>query len=118
MQTLRNAHLITRFVLVWFALFLGVAIASPFVSPASPVPHCAAMEAMKIASGNHDSTGEKSVPNMGCPLCAGICAPPVTVSTAVARVVPQSFEPYCHATACAPLRTTAPPPARGPPTAS
>ncbi len=115
MQALRNAHLITRFVLVWFALFLGVAIASPFVSTHSDAPHCAAMEAMKVASGSHDDAGKQSIPKMDCPLCAGICAPPASVSTAVAHAAPRSFLPYCHAATCAPLRTAAPPPARGPP---
>jgi hypothetical protein len=33
MQTLRHARQLTRFVLVWFALALGVAMASPLVSP-------------------------------------------------------------------------------------
>jgi len=50
MQALRNAHLITRFVLVWFVLFVSAAIASPFVSH-TPAPHCAAMEAMKLGIG-------------------------------------------------------------------
>ena len=118
MQTLRNAHLITRYVLVWFALFLGVAIASPFVRATSAAPHCAAMEAMKIASGNHDNSGVKSVPNLNCPLCAGICAPPGTVSTAVAQVAPRFFVAPGPMATHAPVRTAAPPPARGPPTAT
>ena len=33
MQTLRHAHFLARFVLVWFALAIGVAIASPIVNP-------------------------------------------------------------------------------------
>ena len=34
LQSLRNAHRLTRFMLVWFALFIGVAVASPLVKPA------------------------------------------------------------------------------------
>ena len=33
MQTLRHAHLLARFVLVWFVCALGVAVASPMVHP-------------------------------------------------------------------------------------
>ena len=117
MHTLRNAHLITRLVLVWFALFLGVSIASPFVNAASDAPHCAAMQAMKVASANQGgSGGEKSMLKMDCPLCAGLCAPPASVSKTVAHAAPQCFVPCCPPATGAPLRTAAPPPGRGPPT--
>ena len=33
LQSLRNAPHLTRLVLVWFALFVGVAVASPLVNP-------------------------------------------------------------------------------------
>ncbi len=33
LQPLRNAHHLTRLVLVWFALFIGLAVASPLVNP-------------------------------------------------------------------------------------
>jgi hypothetical protein len=48
LQTLRQARWITRLVLVWFALFLGAAVASPIVKPASGQMVCTAMGGMKM----------------------------------------------------------------------
>jgi hypothetical protein len=43
LQTLRNAHLLTRLVLVWFALFVGAAVASPLVKPEAVHLVCSAI---------------------------------------------------------------------------
>jgi len=117
MQTLRNAHLITRLVLVWFVLFVSAAIASPFVSQ-TPAPHCAAMEAMKLASAGHDGGGGKSTTQLSCPLCAGICAPPPGTSAAIVQAHPRATAPATVSIVAPTLQKAAPPPARGPPNAA
>jgi hypothetical protein len=81
MQTLRNAHLLARLVLVWFVLFVGVSVASPMVSPKASQMVCSAMGGMKMVladdsanSGSSDTLKLSS--NMDCPLCAQFNAPP------------------------------------------
>lgn len=80
MQTLRNAHLLARFVLVWFVLFVGVSVASPLVNPQAGQMVCSAMGGMKMVSA--DETGGDAVKlssSMDCPLCAPVAAPPTPV---------------------------------------
>ena len=77
MQTLRNAHFLARFVLVWFALFVGVSVASPWVNPQASQMVCSAMGGMKMVSAD-EAGGDTVKPssNMDCPLCAQFSPPP------------------------------------------
>lgn len=70
LQTLRNARWITRLVLVWFALFLGAAVASPLVKPDSTQMVCSAMGGMKLVNVDADPDSPPTA-NLGveCPLC-------------------------------------------------
>jgi hypothetical protein len=118
MQALRRAHLLTRLVLVWFALALGAAIASPIVKPQSIEMVCSASGAMKLLIIGDDGAQELSGYTLDCPLCMTSSAPP--------PVLHFNAEP-AHALAYV-LRSipaarlaaaTAPPlPARGPPSLS
>lgn len=118
---LRNARHVTRFVLVWFALSLGVAIASPLVKPQGMQLICSAAGTLKIVA----TTGDAATPDgpattlaghtLDCPLCANVGAPPplapaafsATTPQAYALPVPQTVHPVAH--------DGAPLPARGPP---
>jgi len=116
MQTLRNAHLIARFVLVWFALSIGVAIASPMVNPQSLQLVCSGSGSMKVVSV--DATG-KSTPavshTLECPLCASISAPPPLEVIGFSAVAPFAYSiPVQGTMGYTPVLAT-PPPARGPP---
>jgi hypothetical protein len=73
LQTLRNARWITRLVLVWFALFLGAAIASPIVKPAGGQMVCTAMGGMKMVMDD-DGQAQPASASMDCPLCAPMMA--------------------------------------------
>ena len=80
MQTLRHAHLLARCVLVWFVLFVGVSVASPWVNPQASQMVCSAMGGMKMV--NPDEAGGDTVKlsgNLDCPLCAQFSAPPAPV---------------------------------------
>jgi hypothetical protein len=81
MQTLRQAHFLTRLVLVWFALFIGASVASPLVKPQSVVMVCSAMGSMKIVVSD-DGTGDTAQVSVGmdCPLCAQITVPVPVIS--------------------------------------
>ena len=80
LQSLRNAPILPRLVLVWFALFLGVAVASPLVKPEASQWVCSALGGMKLVTA--DATGDDvGVPvahtALDCPFCLPVIAPPV-----------------------------------------
>jgi hypothetical protein len=117
MQHLRNTHSIARLVLVWFALTIGAAIASPFVTPQNTHQICAASGGTKVLLAHDDDSSPAVNHTLHCPLCAGIGAPPPTVLAitfdpvqALSYVLQSSGS--THVTSA----TAAPPPARGPPT--
>lgn len=117
MQILRNAHLLARFVLVWFALSIGVAIASPLVNPQGIEVICSGAGGMKLLVQTEDGSRELGCNTLDCPLCGMLgAAPPPPAATA--RLAPQSALAYVMqhipAAVLASL-SAAPPPARGPP---
>jgi hypothetical protein len=116
MQTLRSALLLARFVLVWFALSVGVAIASPLVKPQSVQLVCSASGAVKIiADGGDEDTGALRN-TLDCPLCAAVGAPSpqtfvplLTPATGLGYALPQPVDAPQIRLAAAPF------PPRGPP---
>lgn len=79
---LRHAHWITRLVLAWFVLFIGVAVASPLVKPVTGQMVCSAMGGMKMVQ-DADDGAPPSPQGLDCPLCM-----PVAASGPAARPVP------------------------------
>ena len=117
MQHVRNAHLLARFVLVWFALSIGFAIASPLVKPQSVQLVCSASGAVKIiADGGDDETGALRN-TLDCPLCAAVSAPlPQSSIQALVRMdLPTALQ--LRPVIQQPRRSAAPFPPRGPPAA-
>ena len=118
LQFLRNAHLIARFVLVWFALSIGVAIASPLVQPQAMELICTSMGMLKIQAPSDDGSPDVASKTLDCPLCASLSAPPP-----VAQIPPEPVQPLAYVLQGIPAAhiaalTAVPPPARGPPTHS
>jgi hypothetical protein len=119
MQTLRQARFLARLVLAWFALALGVAIASPIVKPQAMELVCSSGGAVKlIVVGDGDATGAPGH-TLDCPLCLAGNAPPPSLAlpddALVAKQTP--FRRVAHAEPLA-SRTAAPLPPRGPPALS
>ena len=116
MQILRNAQLIARFVLVWFALSIGVAIASPMVSPQGLQLVCSGSGSMKVISSDaNGKTTPVSSHTLDCPLCASISAPPPLDIIAFTAATPRAYVvPVQDTGGFTPVLVT-PPPARGPP---
>lgn len=115
MQSLRRAHTLARFMLVWFALSVGVAIASPLVKPQAMELICTGAGAIKVLVTSDDGATQLSGHTLDCPLCASLSAPPP-----VARPTPQPVQPLAHVLQSIPAvriaaLTAAPLPARGPP---
>jgi hypothetical protein len=116
MRTLRHFTFLSRLVLVWFVLSLGVAVASPIVKPQDILMVCTGTGVMKVLLQAEDGSTSEVVGNsMDCPLCASMVAPPPMDHWAVEPVQPLAFAlqgiPSAHIAA----RTAAPLPARGPP---
>jgi len=123
MQTLRNAQLLARIVLVWFVLFVGVSAASPLVNPQAGQMVCSAMGGMKMVSADqaaNDGAGDsvKLSGSMDCPLCAQFSAPPspVVLSFDTTSVLAHALRPIPSAHIA--WLTGAPLPPRGPPALS
>jgi hypothetical protein len=114
MQGLRHAIQITRLVLVWFVLSVGVAIASPVLNPKGVDMVCTGTGMMKlVVQGDDDSAA--SAKTMDCPLCMSITAPAPEFNTTLTQPSPlaHAMQPIAAAHIAA---LTAPPlPSRGPP---
>lgn len=116
MQTLRNAQLLARFVLVWFALSVGVAIASPLVQPKSMQLVCSAAGAITVQFDQADGDISASQANtLDCPLCAAAGAPPPQVALQVLAPMGLTYALQIPTDAQRTVRTGAPFPPRGPP---
>lgn len=114
MQALRSSKLIASLVLVWFALFVGSALAASLLNPGSVQMVCSSDGGMKMVdTGDADGDIHLSKP-MDCPLCASVSVP----LTQTVRVdLPSPLAHALHPVAAAHLASvTAPPlPSRGPP---
>jgi hypothetical protein len=114
MQALRNARLLARLVLVWFALAIGVAVASPLVQPQSLELVCSGGGAMKLLVKGDDGGAAKPSHTLDCPLCGSFDAPAsagvvaVCLAPAEVQLAPSLAQPGARWAA-------ATPPARGPP---
>jgi hypothetical protein len=115
MQTLRNAHFLTRLVLVWFALFIGVSVASPLVKPQASQMVCSAMGGMKMVMGDDVGDKQGSSGGMDCPLCAHVTAPPPPVSPGFKTLRALAYILRAIPSAHIAWLTGSPLPPRGPP---
>lgn len=115
MQTLRRARTVTRFVLVWFALSIGVAIASPIIKPRAIELICSGSGAMKVLVKTDDGTLEPSGHTLDCPLCAPSSAPPPAARQAAQAAQALAYMPRSIPATRMASRTAAPLSARGPP---
>ncbi len=115
MHRLRTARHLARLVLVWFALSLGAAIASPLIKPQPMELVCSGAGEMKLLIKSADGGEQASMSSLDCPLCTSLAAPPpmgrleVQTAPALARAVQSIPCARIAALLAAPL------PARGPP---
>ena len=83
LQSLRNAHRLTRLVLVWLALFIGVAVASPLVNPEGVQLVCTEAGSVKLVQLDADGQEAPGEPHgLHCPWCLPVAAPPPVQSPA------------------------------------
>ena len=115
MDYMRQAKNLARFVLVWFALSLGVAMASPLVAPKAMELVCTTGGTMKIVSSDDAENTDSTAHTMDCALCMALGIPPTSISSQFFK--PSSLSHALHPIAAAHIAAaTAPPlPSRGPP---
>ncbi|MGO4391006.1 DUF2946 family protein [Variovorax sp. M-6] len=116
MSALRRARLLACFVLAWFALSLGVAVASPLVQPKAMQIVCSAAGATMLVALTDDGAQAPAASHLDCPLCLPAGAPPPALPLAELP----TLQPLGHAVQSIPAAriaaaTAAPLPARGPP---
>ena len=117
LQTLRQARALAVGVLAWFALSLGVAIASPVVQPQALTLVCSAAGAVKLVAGNDDGAPVLSSHALDCVLCLALGAPPTSADHLLLHLPAVSYALAPVSTAFVARRAAAALPARGPPAA-
>jgi hypothetical protein len=117
MQRLRNASLLARLVLAWFALSIGAAVASPVVQPRALELLCTGTGAVKLMVQGDDGQPAPAGHALDCPLCAALSAPPPAARNAVPTEPQAQAAPGQRSVRASPLLAP-PPPARGPPAAA
>jgi hypothetical protein len=115
LHTLRSSPWLARLALLWFALTLGAAVASPLVHPQSELVICSGVGMQKVVLNDDGTVTTSNVSGMSCPLCLIGGAP---LPAAVLTLAPtHSLGHVRHSTPASHIATltAAPPPARGPP---
>ena len=110
-----NHKLTARLVLVWFALFIGVAIASPILSPTETQMVCSSAGGMKMVASGEEGADAKLTANMDCPLCAPVHVPLLACNTSFDHASPLAHSLHPIAAALIAAHTAPPLPSRGPP---
>lgn len=115
MSCLRHAHRLGRFVLLWFALSLGAAIASPIVHPQAMELVCSSVGTIKVMVQGEEGAQDLGATHLDCPLCLLTGAPPPARLTALPHPLPLAHAVQPIPAARIAAATAAPLPARGPP---
>jgi hypothetical protein len=121
MQPLRQVQLTARCVLLWLALFLGVAIASPLVQPQAMQLVCSGSAVSKLVADNGNDNYAKAMAvlhGLDCPLCVGVGAPPPLQTVDLAEMRSRGYDLPLRSCGLLVAPAAEPPPARGPPSFS
>ncbi len=116
MHALRTSAFLARLVLAWFALTLGVAVASPVVHPGSMQLICSDSGMVKLVAIDDDGQpASASHQTLDCSLCLGTAPPPRPADSTVPQVQPLAHALKPHVAAHIAALVGAPFPPRGPP---
>lgn len=115
MTIFRTLFGLRAWVLAWFVLSIGVAVASPVVQPRSMEIVCTSMGATKILVHTSSGTLELGVHGSECPLCLVSGAPPASLASFSPILTPLSHASALLFISPVVAATAVPPPARGPP---
>ncbi len=115
MYALRNARPLARFVLLWFMLALGAAVASPLIKPQAVQFICTGSGAIKVLRLADDGTVQTGGHLLECPLCVVSGAPPPAATTSVQPSATPAHVSDMGVAALLQARCAPALPARGPP---
>lgn len=115
LHTLRNTPWLAKLALLWFALTLGVAVASPLVSPQDEVTICSAAGMVKVVLQDDGTVSSTTDASMHCPLCMVGGVPPAFTQVVFEPVLPLGRVLQSIPAARLAAATAAPPPSRAPP---
>ena len=115
MQAFRQLRHLTRFVLVWFALSLGVAMASSLVAPKATELVCTSGGMLKLVAVDGTDSAAPSHGQLDCALCLPMALPPAPCAVPLVQVSPLSHALQAIAAAHIASATAPPLPSRGPP---
>jgi len=115
LHTLRNTPWLARLALLWFAMTLGVAVASPLVNPQEELVICTSAGMVKVVLNADGTISTSPSGEASCPLCVVGGAPPSFVSIVVPPLQPLGRVLQSIPAARIAVATAAPPPSRGPP---
>lgn len=104
-----------RWVMAWFVLSLGVAVASPIVHPQVVEWVCTGVGTVKAVVHADDGAQPAGLAHWDCPLCLLAAPPAQPPAVALPVVLPLSRAVQSIAAARIAAATAAPLPARGPP---
>jgi hypothetical protein len=113
MEILRRAHRLTCLLLAWFALSVGVAIASPVINPQAMELICSGSGSTKVLVAGEGDAWDGASHMHDCRLCVMTGAPPVPVVFAPHQPPAQPLAPILPVPVAA--QTAAPLSARAPP---
>jgi hypothetical protein len=112
----RRLALLHRWVLAWFMLSLGVAVAAPLVHPQSLELVCSSAGMVKVVVHTEEGAQESGRLAMDCALCTVTGAPPPAAGALHApRPLPLARAVQSIPSARIAAATRSPLPARGPP---
>lgn len=116
LHTLRNSPWLARLALLWFALTLGVAVASPLVNPQNELVICTTAGMVKVHINSDGSLSTEPSNEATCPLCVVGGAAPLAFVSRQPELVQALAHVMQHIPAAHMAKATAaPPPSRGPP---
>ena len=115
MSSLRTARSVARWMLAWFALYLGVAVASPLLTPGGYAVICSADGIARLVQTDDAGAPGDAHATLHCPLCVPAGTPPPVPALAATPPQPLAYLLSPVASARPAALTAAPPPARGPP---
>ncbi|WP_235503908.1 MULTISPECIES: hypothetical protein [unclassified Acidovorax] len=114
----RPAASLIRWVLLWFALSIGSAIASPMVHAQTLELVCSGAGLVKVIVHTDDGVQELGAAHMDCPLCVQAVTPPATTAVGLPSPLALAYGVWAIAATHLMAAAAAPMPARGPPSPS
>ena len=115
LHTLRTSPWLARLALLWFALTLGVAVASPMVNPQHELMVCSSAGMIKLSVNADGSVSATQSSEAHCPLCMVGGAPPAGAVQTFAFAQPLGHVQASHSAAHFAARAVGLPPSRAPP---